>query len=426
MHLALSITALALTLGPNAGSAAPDEDTTRGSAITSRVLIVDIDDMGFDLLRAAPTPTLDWLEANGRFFTSFTAEPLCTPSRAVMNMGVYSSDPDMLVGGNIPPGSAQVIDFPGLRSMAQRISNAGLRTAKVGKWHLSGDLFPSHPNDLGWSDYRGALGNLGINSGGFEDFRKVTNGVREDLSGIYCTTDETNDAIARVVDGYELISLSYHAPHAPFHEPPAHLHTIAPIVDDLDRARAMLQACDRELGRLLREALPRGYTVLVYGDNGTSTVIGGEKGTLRDGGILVPFWAIGPGVLPGVDGSRISVVDIYATVAELLGVSAGGPSRGRDSRSFARALRGAGEYRRWTYAERFGGIKIDPNLGQFRWRRAVRGDRYKLIFDSNGDVEVLYDLANDPGETADLLTGPPLDPEATAALAYLREVLTRI
>jgi arylsulfatase A-like enzyme len=80
-------------------------------------------------------------------------------------------------------------------------------------------------------------------------------------------------------------------------------------------------------------------------------------------------------------------------------------------------------------------IVIDPGPGGFAisntlrvdflpWNlKAARSARYKLIRSSNGGPTELYDLALDPFETFDLLTGGPLSPDQADAFVRLSAVL---
>ena len=171
-----------------------------------------------------------------------------------------------------------------------------------------------------------------------------------------------------MLDGYDLISLSYHAPHQPFHNPPPSLHTFSlPLVGERRQAQAALQAVDTELARLTPLALALGYTVIIYSDNGLAGTLGGLKGTVYEGGVRTMLWAIGPGVLPGVDNSLIEVVDLYATVLEILGVSQG-PMDGPDSESFAPLLQGAGSPPLVVVAQRGGPSGVDPHTQNHLWR----------------------------------------------------------
>jgi arylsulfatase A-like enzyme len=393
--------------------------------VARRVLVVDLDDVGYDLVQATPTPTLDTLAARGRSFSSFLVAPSCSPTRALLQMGAYGSHPDVLIGQVVSMLGPYELPQGPLVPLAEAAARAGRTTAKVGKWHLAPVTRVQHPHELGWQHYSGSPGNLHGDGIGYERYVKVTNGV-VGLGTTYITTDETNDAIALVMGGVDLVSVSYHAPHAPWHEPPAHLHTIAPITSDYDRARAMLQAADRELGRLLAVALPRGYTVIVYTDNGTAAPLGGGKGTVYDSGVRVPCFAIGPGVVSGVDATPCGAVDLYATVLELLGVTVAGPTFGPHSRSMVPLLAGHSDGRRWAYAERFGPNGSDPRTTSTVWSRAARGERYKLVRDQGLPGDRLFDLWVDPNEQFDLIAAGGLAPGAAGALVLFRDVLARM
>ncbi|MEM1453248.1 MAG: sulfatase-like hydrolase/transferase [Planctomycetota bacterium] len=414
---ALVLQAAPVALPPSAGSTAGSE---------ARLLLVDIDDVGYDLLLETPTPTLDWVATHGRSFTRFITSPICSPTRAMVMTGAYPSHPDLLFGGNALANGTYSLPLGPLQPLPALLATQGITSAKVGKWHLSagGDL--RHPNDCGWGSYRGLMKNPGPFSLDYWNFAKVVDGASTRVLDRYMTTDETDDAIEHVRAGVRFVSLSYHAPHQPFHVPPPELHTVAPIQTDRDRARAMLEAVDTEFARLLGEALPAGYTVIVFSDNGTQQSIGGGKGTVFEPGVRVPMWAIGPGVAQGVDDELVSACDLYATVAEFFGVQAGPPYAGPHSRSILDRMGGGSAFRRWAYTERFQGLGADPRGASVVWRRAVRGVRFKLIDIQNGSGEEFYDLWANPDETYDLLQGPPLSPEAAEVLEHFRTVLGRL
>lgn len=415
MLRSLALVALSALAGAHAAAQEP-----------TRVLLVDFDDVGFDLLRITPTPTLDWIEANGRAFTSFTVAPVCSPTRAMVMTGAYPSHPDLLVGSVIRPGATWSMPLQPLEPLPRIVVDAGYTTAKVGKWHLSLLSDETHPNEAGWQHYAGVLAGILTPAWSYRRYQKTIDGVTSVVDDVYLTTDETNDGIACVRALVDLVSVSYHAPHSPWHRPPNSLHTIAPITNDLDRARAMLEAADTELARLVREALARDYVVLVFADNGTAQPVGGDKGTVRDQGVIVPFFAIGPGVVPGVDDTPIGAQDLYATVAELLGVTTGGPHRGPHSRSFVDALHGASAGRRWSYSERFRENGSDPRVAPVDWLRMIRGERYKFVRQEETGREAFFDLAVDPRESVDLLQLGGLTPEADAALSLFRLALDRL
>ncbi len=391
-----------------------------------RLLVIDVDDVGYDLVADTPTPNLDRLAAMGRRLTSFYVAPSCTPTRASFNLGAYGSHPALLTGRVINATDTFEVPRRPLMPLAELVAAHGRTTAKIGKWHLAPRSRPTHPNEFGWQHYAGSLSNIQSPGWGFERYEKVTNGVVS-FETTYATIAETEDALACVRGGVDLVSVSYHAPHAPWHEPPAHLHSIAPLATDRDRARAMLQAVDTELGRLLAEALPRGYTVIVFADNGTAQPLGGQKGSVLEGGVCVPCIAAGPGVVPGVDATPCGVVDLYATVLDAFGIPVGPPDRGPHSRSLWPIFGGQPDTRRWVYAERFGPNGWNPRQEPASWSRAVRGERYKLIRNQSPIIgDRLIDLWTDPLEQRDLIAAGGLPLDAAAALAHFRDVLSRL
>ena len=72
--------------GATPALAAQAGGATSAFGTPARMLVVDIDDVGFDLLRETPTPTLDALERGGRLFTSFTTAPTCSPTASPPSM----------------------------------------------------------------------------------------------------------------------------------------------------------------------------------------------------------------------------------------------------------------------------------------------------------------------------------------------------
>ena len=376
-----------------------------------RVLLVDLDDVGWDLIDQTPTPTLDLLSAEGRTFRRFFTHPLCSPTRASLHQGAYASHPDVLCGNPVNPNGQYELPLAPLVPFAGLVSEAGLTTAKVGKWHLCPDARPTHPNEGGWRYYTGNLENLRASSGeSYYGFRKVTQGQWSWVDG-YLTTDETEDGIACLRAGFDLVSVSYHSVHVPFHVPPPGLYSGPPPGTDEEKGRAMLMALDHELGRLLQVAIGSGYTVLVMSDNGTDDDIGGEKGHVTPGGVNVPLWALGPGVVPGVDVELAHAVDLYATICDLLGVPRTLPARqGPHSRSLAQRLAGSTTpTRAFVFTDRWAPNGNDPRDGLpsgNKWRRAIRRDGWSLVVDDKDDEGVrLYRYADDLREEEDLIPG---------------------
>ena len=394
----------------------------------ARVLLVDLDDVGYDLLAEAPTPTLDRLSREGRRFTRFHSSPLCSPTRARGLLGAYGSRPELSLGTIIRRESRYTLPLDVFVPLPRLLAEHGKTSVKVGKWHLCPDADLTHPTRAGFLLYAGVMGNPSGGSGGdnYFNFPKVVEGEVRRTRQRYLTTDETDDALRLVRAHHDLVWLSYHAVHKPFHQPPPSLHTgTRPLESDLDHVLAMLAALDRELGRLLEAALAEGYTVLVVSDNGSPEEVEGGKGRLAPEGVIVPAWAIGRGVVPGTDDTPIDWVDLYATVATLLGVPVDGEQQGPDSLSFAHRLRGEdGPRRRYLYADRWKPNGKDPRTleeGKL-WARALRDERWTLVVDEGSVGRRLYDRAQDPDESRDLLEAELPEPARAAYVRMLAEL----
>ncbi len=410
-----------------------------------KILLVDLDDVGHASVAAARTPTLDSMRARGRFYTTLVTAPTCSPSRAMFQTGARCSHPDVLLGRvlrtKIQGKKAFSLPHEPLQPLAALVRDAGFTTAKVGKWHLAhpGDL--AHPNECGWQTYRGVMANLLIADDTYHSYRQVAAGKETSVEGPYLTTVETDDAIAAVTRGVDLVSLSYHAPHKPWHVPPSTLLKLGvdaegkPIEIDEggltaeEMAHLMLEACDHELGRLLEAADSAGYTVFVFGDNGgqNSRETKGGKGTLYESGVTVPMWVVGPSVMPGEDDSILSMVDFYATVAELFALERKPATQGPHSVTFVPTLQGKPGTRTHAYAEIFTALGEDPRGRiSIQWRRSVRGRRFKLFENRGARFQALFDLDADPNEEVNLLEALPLSEDAREANVTLSGLLGRM
>src|SRR3954470_22035307 len=75
------------------------------------------------------TPHLDRMAAEGvRFANAFTTQPVCGPTRAVLQTGRYATET-----GCWRNGIALGLDEP---TIAKRLSAVGYEVGYIGKWHL--------------------------------------------------------------------------------------------------------------------------------------------------------------------------------------------------------------------------------------------------------------------------------------------------
>lgn len=400
------------------------------------IVVVLADDVGVDRIGAymehpdpGHTPNIDRLAAEGLLFRNAWSNPFCSPSRACVLTGRYG----FRTGVGAPTKSPGVVGFQaGLPIDEVSMPDAlgpGWRTAALGKWHLADSTQgPAHPNDLGFGYYAGSLFNIGFESvgAGYFDWRKTVNGVELNHHHVYATTDTVDESIAALAyRGPSFLWVAFNSAHAPLHAPPPHLHTFQlsgpPGQTPVVHVKAMIEALDAELGRLLDAAGPD-TLVIFLGDNGTDEdAIDAPfppdhgKGTLYEGGVNVPLIIAGPGVQHGESAALVNITDVFATVAEL----AGRPSFAEDSVSLVPYFSDPDRpsLRRWVYAEFFRpNGPGPPNM----WRQAIRGPRYKVIVRKN-DPDELYDLSTDRFEAHDLLLEGPLSDPAREAYIRLKD-----
>ncbi|GEM_PF-797951 len=357
-----------------ADSAVPEPDAQEpqvGEPPPPHVLLIIADDLGWDLLEDSHTPNLDALAAEGMTFTNLWVTPKCGPTRASMLTGRF----------HFRIGNGEIAKRHKNRSMGldevtlpERIGSQ--RSAAYGKWHLG--TAATHPNDSGFGHYSGSLGNL--NGKSYTSWPKVEDG-EESTCQVYATRDVTDEALAYDA-AFEWVA--YHAVHTPFHDPPPELHPNTPLDGTPEtQVRAMTEALDLEVGRLL--AGHPGAWVFFLGDNGTTSLVGGGKGSMLESGINTPLFVRGPGVKAGSTSDElVNGTDFFATIAEIFGVAADA----QDSISFLPVLKGGAGARAWNYSCLF----YEQKPG--RRMHAIRDAQYKFVIDFQKQ-ESLYSM---PGE----------------------------
>ncbi len=413
------------------GCASPPPDNAALSP--GNVLLVVLDDVGAYDVRAygfepdAPrTPTLDALAAQGVRFTRAWGNPLCSPSRASIQTGLYPFRTG--VGDNLPrqgDAFALPVDTPNLPTWLR--DHAGYTTAAIGKWHLSTDRDPqgATPLSYGFDSYVGQPTNLlDVESEGevvrtsYTRWHEWRDGYRWHEG--YLTHTEIDDAIATVatLPSPWFLQVAVHAVHLPLQLPP---DTPEPDGGWTGRLKyvTMLEDLDAQLGRLL-DAVPEDTTVVVVGDNGAPNSLdipdfdaADTKGSVMEGGIRVPMivrspWVTQPGV--AVD-ALVHLVDLFPTLAQIAQAPVD-DALSLDGRTLTPFLNDphAPDTRPVVYSERFQ-PSGDPALATLR-EQAIRDTRYKLT--RSDGVDACFDLGDDVHEAADLLTSPTVSAAARA------------
>lgn len=370
------------------------------------ILLIISDDLGVEHTNGygynhnllPTTPTLDSLRSMGLTFKNTWSAPACTPTRAAIMSGKYG----IKTGVTSVPGNLDTSHSSVFTELENQTGNA-YADAVIGKWHISNPTDLNHPSQHNIDHYEGFFNS---NPDDYYDWQKIINGVQEPNNTTeYTTSHLTNQSISWINAQSQpwFLWLAQAAPHAPFHVPPASLYTSNPTNTNKQKARAMIEAMDAEIGRLLNNiptAVLNNTIVIYIGDNG-----GGEgvnqnyppnhsKNTLYQGGIHVPMIVAGAGVTRQgeQEDALIHAVDIYASVLEIAGVSL--PGGIYNSQSFEPLLSDSNAPSRpFNYSELSDGGVND-------W--TIRDAQYKLLQLSNGSQE-FYDLLADSLETQNLI-----------------------
>jgi len=418
---------------------------------TANFLMIVGDDMGVDRVAAyaehpspGKTPNIDRMAREGVLFRHVWSNPSCSPTRATLLTGRYSFRTGI--------GEPIAADIPEDRFQGLRLSETTIpemlgpdyRSLALGKWHLSthgdGD---DHPRRSGFHSHAGSMRNLtdpasatarrrpevlgedaGLLAGNprhavealsYDRWEKAVDGEVA-ISKTYATTDTVNDALAALESLPEpwFIYLTFNAPHRPLHAPPRRLHShkLSGRARGLParHMKAMTEAMDTEIGRLMEQVDLSDTTVIFVGDNGTTDRateppfdVTHGKGSLWEGGINVPLIMVGKHVTsPGSEcAALVSTTDLFATLGELAGKST---ASAQDSVSLVPYLKDPSHpsVRKHAFAEKFAPNGFGP-YGVHE--QAMRGARYKLIWKPLELVGQFYDLEVDPFEQDDLSQG---------------------
>jgi arylsulfatase A-like enzyme len=409
-----------------------------------------------------PTPTIDGLAANGILFRNVWSAPTCSPTRATIQTGRYGFRTGVLLAYDelvpeeeiiipeilTPLAAPQPLPLgpgPWVPIQLQQYANAA-----IGKWHLGPTIDylrgePTGANDHGYSHFAGPVYANPLWS--YSEWDRSVDGVKERCY-VYATTQSVDDALAWIGQQTRpwFMYLAFNAAHILNHAPPDDLHSYhggdypdLPVT--LPRSRicltlegqrhchqAMVEAMDREMGRLLTGLTPQelsNTTIIFLGDNGTPPVSTAKpfdplhaKATVFEGGINVPLIIGGSPVQnPGRESAAlVNTTDLFATILNLAGIDPEEvlpPDLEIDSVSLMPIIEDStsGSLRDYVYSENY--VEIADVAYYAQTIRNVGG--YKLIHQPGifWDRYQLYYLEDDPFEKDDLYNDlwPNLTPE---------------
>lgn len=395
--------------------------------VRPNIVYILADDLGYGELSCHGadhfhTPNIDSLAKGGVRFTRFFTAPLCGPSRALILTGRYAFRTGAVsqdACGNLVRTGAKAEEM-----LPMILGRAGYASAMIGKW---GQISPSgSPAEWGfghdlhfkasgvyWNSKTVRLMNPDGSVRGSPD-SYIRDGKTLMLrDGEYMPDLLHNDAVSWIEAHKNTPFFLYYSM--------SHIHgeilptpDSAPVPAGTTESARMAQHykdnvhyMDKLVGKLLAELdrmKLRDNTLVVFmGDNGTgkshapvATIggrrINGEKGSMKEGGGLVPFIANWPGVTPA--GKVIEHVadasDLLATFAEV----AGAPlpkSRVIDGKSLVPQLNGDPRpARTWAYCQLSNSYYVRENL----WKLDQAGNLFDMKDAPFTEILVAHDSAD--------------------------------
>lgn len=414
------------------------------------VLLLFLDDFGAGDLACygatdLHTPHLDRLAREGLRFTQFyVASPICSASRCGLLTGQYPARWRIhsflqTRAGNRACGQADFLD-PAAPSYVRTFREAGYATAHVGKWHLGGGRdvtdappFAAYGYDLGWGTYESPepAAPLGLKTAPWSHEREPQQVPRHDRTR--WMVDQTLAFVRQHADRPWLVNLWLDDMHTPFRPSAEQREQVGPQGPRPVEYLAVLQAMDRQIGRLLEGLAALGLEertlILVAGDNGPEPTydrrrtlgLRGMKWSLYEGGIRTPLLVRWKGTLPAgvVDETTVlAAIDLFPSLLTLAGIAP--PQHVRfDGEDLAPAFRGHKllrtkplfwQYGRASDAEADGPVRGFPYPREPQARSpvlAMREGDWKLLMNPDGSRLELYDLAHDEREEVNLASDQP-------------------
>ena len=420
--LQLILTSLVISYAGPLRAIADERNDTRPN-----VILILTDDQGYGEVSAhgnpvIKTPNLDALYANSVRLADFHVDPTCSPTRAALLTGRYSTRTGVWHTIN---GRSMI--RPEEVTLAEVFKANGYRTAMIGKWHL-GDNYPCRPEDQGFEHAIRHQGG-GIGNGPdywdndyFDDSFKV-NGQWQPFKG-YCTDVWFREATRFVKENKEhpfFLYLATNAPHGPYlvEDKYAEPYEAVGLPKTMARFYGMIANIDENLGHFRHQLDELGLTkntlLIFMTDNGTTAGwidresgyqyynagMRGWKGSQWDGGHRVPcffHWPNG-GLTGGRDVHSLTAhIDMLPTLVDLLGLKQPkGPQV--DGVSLRAALQGESN----SVPERTLFAHVQRSFLPPKWERsAAMTERWRLI-----DGEQLYDIIADPGQKVDVASAHP-------------------
>ena len=407
------------------------------------IIFIFADDWGWGDLSShghpwLKTPHLDRLAREGTDFHQFNVlNPVCSPSRTAAMTGMFPSRfgisqhfaaPAQNLARNMP-------DWLDVRapSIARFFQQAGYRTAHFGKWHLTNRNTHGAPEPTAY---------------GFDEFAIFNGGAETASADLHATPDNAAKFIAANKDRPFYLNVWLHESHLPHVPTKASLEKWSHLDEQKRVYAAVITDGDNAVGRVLEALDSAGIaqnTIVIFSsDNGPETTapaaqresrdndakaagyggyysvgssggLRGEKRSLFEGGVRVPFLVRWPGRTPAGainDTTAFTAVDLLPTLSAAAGITLPSAYRG-DGEDLLAALKGHLVKRTKPIFWDWTGKAADPHW----WPRlAVRDGDWKLLLTADAQRVALHRLTTDRAEAVDLAKDHP---EIVARLTQL-------
>ena len=407
------------------------------------IIFIFADDWGWGDLSShghpwLKTPHLDRLAREGTDFHQFNVlNPVCSPSRTAAMTGIFPSRfgisqhfaaPAQNLARNMP-------DWLDVRapSIARFFQQAGYRTAHFGKWHLTNRNTHGAPEPTAY---------------GFDEFAIFNGGAETASADLHATPENAAKFIAANQDRPFYLNVWLHESHLPHVPTKASLEKWSHLDEQKRVYAAVITDGDNAVGRVLEALDSAGIaqnTIVIFSsDNGPETTapaaqresrdndakaagyggyysvgssggLRGEKRSLFEGGVRVPFLVRWPGRTPAGainDTTAFTAVDLLPTLSAAAGITLPSDYRG-DGEDLLAALKGQLVKRTKPIFWDWTGKAADPHW----WPRlAVRDGDWKLLLTADAQRVALHRLTTDRAEAVDLAKDHP---EIVARLTQL-------
>lgn len=414
-------------------------------ATRPNILLIVSDDQGYPDLgcigtKPIKTPTLDRLASEGVRATSFYVTwPACTPSRGSVLTGRYPQRNglydmirnDMVNFGHVysweeyavSPEMTLGLDVREI-TLGDVLKKAGYATGMVGKWDM-GQAKRFLPLQRGFDFFYGH-GNNGIDYYTHERYGVHSifrdNQRTEEDKGTYITDVFKRESLRFIRENKDkpwFLYLCFNAPHgaSSFGEgtkegtkkvsegvqaPEKYVAMYRDVLknEKLARYYGAVTCMDEAIGEIMAQIQQQGQAdntlTVFFSDNGGSgnggnAPLRGQKSTMWEGGLRVPFLATWPGKIPAgkVTDEWLTSLELFPMLTDVAGAKRPGgvPLDGFDN--MLAILQGK---------------DVSKRKEMFWERRTLRGARvgnWKWV-DMGGRNVGLFDLSNDLGEAKDL------------------------